>query len=191
VEERRLSDRQGGKWLMRRYIMNLILGRSFGLICRFVLAAVFIYAAVEKISDPARFSDAVAGFRILPLWSVNIFAIILPWMELLAGLSLIPGVTFRSSALLLIGLSIMFIGAVGSAMVRGLDVECGCFTLSHAHSRVGWGLIGRDMLLLCLMLPLVCVSGHLSKTVISKSRPAGGDNAGQCEGMKEARTEVR
>lgn len=148
---------------MQRYVLNLLLGRPFGLVCRLVLAAVFVYAAIGKISDPTRFSDAIAGFRILPLWTVNTLAIVLPWLELLTGLSLIPGSTFRSGALLLIVLNVMFIGAVGSAMARGLDIECGCFTLSHVHSKVGWGLVGRDVLLLGLILPLVYAPNCISK----------------------------
>jgi hypothetical protein len=35
-------------------------------------------------------------------------------------------------------------------MVRGLDVECGCFTV--ARSTVGWGLIARDLVFLALAL---------------------------------------
>jgi uncharacterized membrane protein YphA (DoxX/SURF4 family) len=127
-------------------------------ICRILLAAVFIWAGIGKILRPAEFSDAVAAFRILPITSTNIVAIILPWVELLTGLSLLFGVMRRSGALLCVILNLIFIAAIISAMARGLDIECGCFTLSRAHDRVGWSLMARDIALVVLCLPVLLIS---------------------------------
>jgi uncharacterized membrane protein YphA (DoxX/SURF4 family) len=121
-------------------------------ICRLTLAALFIYAAVGKIHDPRGFAQNVAAYRLLPIATVNMFAIVLPWVELLAGLALLHKPWVRDGAFLLALLNAVFITAAGSAMARGLDIQCGCFTLSSAHNKVGWGLIGRDALFLVLCL---------------------------------------
>ncbi len=134
---------------------NALRSRYLTFICRVILAAVFIFAALGKIGDLQEFSDAVAAFRILPITSVNVFAIILPWVELLIGLSLLSGTQLRQSALLSILLNLMFIAAAGSAMARGLDIKCGCFTLSKSHTSVGWSLIARDIVLVLIAIQIL------------------------------------
>ena len=44
---------------------------------RLVLGAMFLYAGIVKIADPAAFAQAVANYRILPLALVNAAAVIL------------------------------------------------------------------------------------------------------------------
>jgi uncharacterized membrane protein YphA (DoxX/SURF4 family) len=117
---------------------------------RWLLGLVFITSALGKIANPAQFADDVAAYRLLPLYMVNLFAITLPWVELLCGLSLINGFALRSGALLVGLLNIMFITASATAMARGLDIECGCLTV--ARSKVGWGLIARGLVFLTLAL---------------------------------------
>ena len=150
--------------MMRVGLTKLLSKRPVVIICRILLAAIFIYAAVGKLLNPADFADNVAGFRILPLWSVNFFAIILPWIEIICGISLLIGIGVRSSGLLLIGLNIMFIAAAISAMARGLSIDCGCFTLSKAHDNVGWNLIIRDIVFILLCLPLMLSPQKSSKS---------------------------
>lgn len=153
--------------MMRVRFTKLLSKRPVVIICRILLAAIFIYAAVGKLLNPADFADNVAGFRILPFWSVNFFAIILPWIEIICAISLLIGIGVRSSGLLLIGLNIMFIAAAISAMARGLSINCGCFTLSKAHDSVGWNLIIRDIAFMLLCLPLILPSHKPSKSIHS------------------------
>jgi len=139
---------------MRSLFSRILSHRIIVVLCRLLLAAVFIYAAVGKVLRPSEFADSVAGFRILPIATVNVFAIVLPWIELVCGLSLITGIFVRSSVVLLAALNVIFIAAAVSAMARGLSIECGCFTLSRAHDTVGWSLIGRAVVFLLLCLPV-------------------------------------
>lgn len=134
---------------------NALRSRYLTLLCRVILAAVFIFAALGKLGDPQEFSDAVAAFRILPITSVNVFAITLPWVELLVGLSLLSGTQLKQSAFLSVLLNLMFIIAAGSAMARGLDIKCGCFTLFKSHSSVGWSLIARDIVLILIAIQIL------------------------------------
>jgi uncharacterized membrane protein YphA (DoxX/SURF4 family) len=121
-------------------------------VIRWLVGLVFLVSAFGKIADPAGFAESVAAYRILPNVLVNPFAMVLPWVEVFVGLSLINRISVSGSALLAIVLSFVFLVAVISAMVRGLDIECGCFTV--AKSKVGWELIARDLILLGMSLVL-------------------------------------
>ena len=149
---------------MRSLFSRILSNRVIVVLCRLLLAAIFIYAAVGKVLKPSEFADSVAGFRILPIWTVNLFAIVLPWVELLCGLSLITSIFLRSSVVLLAGLNIIFIAAAASAMARGLSIECGCFTLSRAHDTVGWNLIARDIVFLLICLPIALHRQNMAET---------------------------
>lgn len=143
---------------MRWFLYDILRSRRVNIICRLSLAVVFALAAVGKILDPLEFSDAVAAFRILPITWTNIFAITLPWIELFAAVILLMKRMSKSSGFILALLNIIFVAAISSAMARGLDIECGCFTLSKAHDKVGWGLLARDCVLLALCLEVVFVA---------------------------------
>jgi len=117
------------------------------LILRIALGVIFIYAAVGKIADPGRFAGDIAAYRLLPVFTVNILALVLPYVELLTGLGLLTGVWVDAASAIASALITIFLIAALSAMARGLNIECGCFTLSGT-GKVGWDLIARDTLML-------------------------------------------
>ena len=92
-----------------------------------VLAAIFIYAGVDKIRDPLQFADSVAAFAILPNALVTPMAVGLPVFEVLCGLMVLAQPTRRVGALALTLATAMFIVALVSALARGLTLDCGCF----------------------------------------------------------------
>lgn len=104
------------------------------LMARLILGVVFIYASIDKIIHPEAFAKAVYNYQILPDVLINVTAIVLPWLELFLGISLVlhvwlPGAAFMSSLLLLI-----FFGALVFDLARGLDIHCGCFNTSQGAS---------------------------------------------------------
>lgn len=120
--------------------------RWLNLILRYVLGIIFVYAAIEKIAVPEEFAKSIMNYRMLPLFSVNIVALLLPWTELLAGLGLIAGVSVRSNALLILGMLAVFSVAIVVALIRGLDISCGCFGTASA-STIGWERLGEDIVM--------------------------------------------
>jgi putative oxidoreductase len=94
---------------------------------RWYLAWVFIYACWHKIAFPAQFALDVATYDILPLFLVNPMAIVLPYVELAAGILLVLGWRTRGAALMVTGMMVMFVVAIAIALARGLDMSCGCF----------------------------------------------------------------
>ena len=57
---------------------------------------------------------------------VNLFALILPRLEFISGIFLLLGLLTGGSILIINLLIIMFLFAMGSALVRGIDINCGC-----------------------------------------------------------------
>jgi uncharacterized membrane protein YphA (DoxX/SURF4 family) len=97
---------------------------------RIALGLIFIYSSWSKISDPPGFAEMIWNYRILPGNLVNPVAIALPWLEMLAGLALLSGFIHKGAALLVAGMLIIFITALATDLVRGIAVDCGCFSVT-------------------------------------------------------------
>jgi uncharacterized membrane protein YphA (DoxX/SURF4 family) len=120
---------------------------------RCILGAIFVYAGGVKLFNMPEMASAIGNYRILPEAWLNIFGIILPPIEVVAGLCLITGF-FKEGALTIItGLIIVFLIAVEAAILRGLDIDCGCFGTSDG-SIVGVTTLLRDFLFLLMTIPL-------------------------------------
>jgi uncharacterized membrane protein YphA (DoxX/SURF4 family) len=140
---------------------DLIQHRWLTLALRYVLGFIFVYAAIEKIAVPEEFAKTILNYRILPLAAVNMFAVVLPWVELLAGLGLIAGISVRSNAAIILGMLIVFSIAIAIALVRGLDISCGCFGTASA-AKVGWSRLGEDIAM--IIGAWIVLSAHHKKT---------------------------
>jgi uncharacterized membrane protein YphA (DoxX/SURF4 family) len=136
---------------------------------RLLLGAFFVYASVDKIWSPAAFARIVYQWQVVGPVPSNLVAVTLPWIELLAGLLLIAGVSRRESALVVALLLVVFVAAAGSVIARGIDVaNCGCVSVAKASTPsawppawmkgVGWFLVGRNLVLLGAALVLVSVT---------------------------------
>jgi putative oxidoreductase len=112
-----------------------------------LLAAVFIYAALDKFRDPLQFADSVAAFGILPIVLVSPFALGLPPFEVLCGLLLVTPLTRRVAALGMTIVTAMFFAALASALLRGLTLDCGCFGTGAPSRPRMWLEAGLDMVL--------------------------------------------
>lgn len=108
--------------------MKRIISNKFLLfLVRILLGFVFIYAGAEKISDPAGFSTSIANYRLLPIFMINFFAITMPWIEIAAGFMLIFGISVKENAAIINAMLLVFIIAIGISLIRGLDIDCGCY----------------------------------------------------------------
>ena len=108
--------------------MKNILNNKYLLVTiRIILAFTFIYAAILKIAEPGDFGQAIANYKLLPDSLINILAVILPWVEISAGLLLLFGVAVKENSLIISGMLIVFIIAIAISLARGLNIDCGCF----------------------------------------------------------------
>ena len=115
------------------------------LLCRVVLGALFAWAAVAKLPDMAAFAQDVANYRLVPPLLVPWVASAVVGIELLAGLALISGVMARPAALVIGGLLAVFTGFLAQALLRGIDLRCGCFGGDEPAS---WWTVVRDLVML-------------------------------------------
>ncbi len=129
-------------------------GHSFlALPARLYLAVIFLMACWHKILEPAAFALDVATYEILPLSLVNLMALVLPWVELFAGLMLLLGIRVRAGALLVAGMMVVFIVAISIALARGQQMSCGCFaSQGAAEDPISWRTVVRDLAWLALAL---------------------------------------
>ena len=101
--------------------------RRLTLVLRLAAGAVLVFASHDKLLDPQPFADALDDYRILPLALVDLVAIVLPWVELVAGVCLLAGLWVPGAGLVTATLAIVYTGALTSALLRGLEIGCGCF----------------------------------------------------------------
>lgn len=122
---------------------------GFAMALRVTLGAVFIYAAIPKIVDPVAFAGSVAAYRILPYFWNYAAAAVLPFLELICGTLLILGIRVRTGAIIIAALNVVFMAALASAMVRGLDIDCGCFRQGGERT-APWVAFARDAVFLAM-----------------------------------------
>jgi uncharacterized membrane protein YphA (DoxX/SURF4 family) len=135
-----LLDWRGHEWL--------------GLTARLYVGYVFVSACYHKIMDPGVFAVDVATYQFLPLSTVNVFALTVPWMELVVGVLLVIGLRVRAAALVVSGLMVAFMIALAWALHLGLDMSCGCFASQAAteDDAISWHTMVRDSVWLLLGL---------------------------------------
>lgn len=119
-------------------------------LCRWALGIVFIYASWDKILDPDAFARAIANYQIVSSSFGRLAALILPWLELICGIGLIINRLPRGAALISGILMVVFMGALGYNIYRGIDVHCGCFTLNETAPGSMWYYLLRDAVFLAM-----------------------------------------
>ncbi len=103
---------------------------------RVILGVIFIQFALSKIMRPAVFALNVVDYGMMPAWGVNLWALTLPWAELVAGLFLILGIRTRAAATLIGAMNIIFIVGLVNAIFHQLPINCGC--VGEAGEPVTW-----------------------------------------------------
>jgi uncharacterized membrane protein YphA (DoxX/SURF4 family) len=129
---------------------------------RLLLAAVWAWAAVAKITDPDAAVRAVRAYQLLPEAVVRPVAWGLPFVELALGVLLVVGLATRLAAVCSAVLLGVFMVGIASAWARGLQIHCGCFGGGGPSAGVG----ARDYL-----VELVRDTGLLAVAVLLARHP--------------------
>lgn len=114
---------------------------------RVILGLLFIFSALTKMTDLDYFVKSIENYKILPAESLNLFALIIPWMEIIIGIFLLIGLFVKESALLGSLMMVIFIAAIIIALARGLNIDCGCFGTIDG-SKVGIQKLVEDFIIL-------------------------------------------
>jgi len=130
-----------GKMIRNKYIL---------LAFRLVVGGTFIWAGVSKIIDPLEFAQNIANYRVFSQGISFFLALVLPWIEVICGVFLILGIFRYAGALLLSGLLAVFLVLITVTILRGIDIDCGCF--GSLSGKVDYKLILMDSILLFFSL---------------------------------------
>lgn len=115
------------------------------------MAGVFLTAGLSKIADPRAFALVVHRYQAVPDIFVNPTALFLPWLELISGASLILVPRWRKAAgVLILGMLLVFTGLIVSVIIRGIDLNCGCFSVDPGADAIGWQNVFRNLLFILL-----------------------------------------
>jgi len=127
-------------------------------LCCFILGGLFIYASIDKIVNPHAFAKIIHNYQLMPGIFIYAMAIIFPWVEMIAGLSLVSGIFKRTAAIILSGMLLGFTIAISINLIRGLKFDCGCFsTVATQSGSDPVGLLIRDILIL---IPGIIIISH-------------------------------
>jgi uncharacterized membrane protein YphA (DoxX/SURF4 family) len=126
--------------------------RWLWIVLRTILGGIFIYASLDKIINPEQFVHALSNYRLLPMELENVFALLLPWAEATIGMFLILGLFEWVSLMLYNILMLIFMAVIAISLMRGLNINCGCFTSDPNADKITWLSMLRDSLILVLSL---------------------------------------
>ncbi len=147
------------------------------LVLRILLGLIMLYASFPKFFnwegvswaspvpplDLEPFARSVYNYRVLPIPLVNLAAMFIPAIEGLCAICLLSGSWLRTSTLILAFFQASFLAGMVQAMIRGLDINCGCF-VGAADSKVGYFSIARDS---CFLI------GFITVFVLAKGKEGG------------------
>jgi len=142
--------------VLKSYLLHPTARRA----AQIIAGLIFLAAALPKIADLAGFAGSVHNFHLepfVPMAAINVLAMTIPWVELIAGLALVGGVRPRAGAYVYTALMVVFTIGVISALARGLSFECGCF------GKAGSATIGAKKVAENFGMILVGVVGSLDR----------------------------
>ena len=140
---------------MKTKIMAFCSSPVLSLAFRAILGSLFLYAGIAKIVDPMGFALSIYNYKLLPESLINVAAILLPWLEVIVGGSLLLGIGTAGGALIATALFGIFAGALTINLIRGLDIACGCFSTAASGGSINWFYLLRDLSLLLMSLQVL------------------------------------
>ena len=141
---------------MKTKIMAFCSSPFLSLAFRVILGSLFLYAGITKIADPMGFALSIYNYKLLPDGLIHVAAILLPWLEVIVGGSLLLGIGATGGALIATALFSIFAGALTINLIRGLDIACGCFsTAASGGSSISGFYLLRDLSLLLMSLQVL------------------------------------
>jgi len=149
-------------------LRNLFNNAWIEIALRWILGITFIYASYYKILSPTDFAKVVYGYNLFPEVLISLIAIILPFVELISGLSLLLGIYPRSAALIINGLLLAFIFILTINIIRGHEFDCGCFSTKKTGSPKL--MVARDVIYFIMGLQVFLFNGIRKGCVIRLDR---------------------
>lgn len=107
---------------------------TFIIAVRFGLGALLVWSGFSKISEPYEFLSILHRYQLVPSKVALLIAVVLPWLELLLGISLSMNLLPLGASVGAAALGVGFLGAQASVLARNLIVPCGCFDMTGGEA---------------------------------------------------------
>jgi uncharacterized membrane protein YphA (DoxX/SURF4 family) len=111
---------------------------------RLASGGLLLYASLDKLGDPDKFSKMIENYHLLPMSLVPLAAVVIPWLEFFTGLFLAVGFKWRGAALLYCGLMTVYSFSLAWNLLNGVEMNCGCFSMDSTE-KISWLTVGRDL----------------------------------------------
>jgi hypothetical protein len=148
-----------------RQIGRLLWARGLGSAVAVPVAGMLIFAGVTHIGNPYAFLSTVYSYDLVGGWLGVAVAMTFPFIEASLGMILLFVPSLRRAAFVAcLPLFLIYMLAQASALVRGLEITCGCFGLSTRT-------IGYRTLAVTILGVLLSLFG----IVALRSRPAAAE----------------
>jgi len=132
---------------------------ALGWLLKVALGAVWLFAGATKLGDPAGFAEEIGNYQLLTDVA-PLLAVTLPVIELLVGAALValplPNPWLHAAALASGMLMVTFTVAVTSVLIRGIDIDCGCF--GGGSGPVTPLTVVRDLTLMALSVAVLALA---------------------------------
>lgn len=142
-----------------------------------IIGSIFIIASFSKIGDPHGLSVIIKSYGILPNSMATLASYVMPWVELLSGISLVLGVMPKYGAGIIFLMNIGFIPSLiyrtfveaskNAISIFQVGFDCGC----GLGENLAWVLIIRDVgFTLMAILILMEISSSWNSILVLKNR---------------------
>jgi hypothetical protein len=132
------------------------IGRTFEFLVGTLLGILWLKSAFSHLANPYYFLGTIYRYELVGVESGRFLAILLPALQLVLGICLL-GRQYVTATLLLSTVILMIFGsAQGMVLLRGLQIDCGCFGASQSMP-VGGRSFGLAIGLLLLTIAALIV----------------------------------
>lgn len=132
------------------------------MILRWILGGLFLYSGGIKIFNLLLFKATILAYYQMPEALALLIAIVFPWLEILAGLSLLVKYQTKYSSGFLSLLTLFFFAQMVLNYSHVLPYGCGCFGFGGAEE-IGLYQIVRDFLIAVLAGVVFYREYHLAR----------------------------
>lgn len=123
-------------------------------IARVLIGGIFLLFGISKATAPAgEFFLSIDYYQLLPATIIPLFGYALIYIEIIIGAFFTLGIFTRWASLGVMGLLLVFMIAIGQAVLRGIVLpDCGCSGGLINIGETPAVVFSRDLLMLCIVV---------------------------------------
>ena len=118
-----------------------------------VVGGYFLLAGLSKLADTDAFARSILRYQLVGSFWATLAAMWFPWAEVLSAIGLCLPALRKAAVWLLFSMLVVFEVALFSALIRGLDINCGCLG-TLVDSGVSFSIL-RNLVFMAGLLVLV------------------------------------